>query len=637
MIYRYLFFSICLFQYCIYSVKGSETINECIYSIFHEEVDTLLVKENIQNGLYQFNQGNYILAIKYYSKVIDLDLQYPDIFSVRAECYFLLHEYDKSLEDYKEALNHPTHLPKGYGAMYDGIAMNYSKLNKHKEAIDALSHSINLDSSEASAPSYLLRGEEYEKINEYNNAIQDFIIAISKNSKINLTYFDLTRVLNIQGRFKEALKIANQGLIIDPYYTVLHLQKGITLYKLEEYDLAIDEFTFYAMHSADLKTSAEGYFWRASCKIKKKDLKGAEFDISTAIVCDKGNYIGYCYRTIPRFQLKNYQGTIDDCQMCIQHIKKTDTLYVTLAICYDSLGDSRQAEQACLDGIQQKPSKAIYEYLIGLKSKQQDWKSAEQFSKKCIESYASSYAYRILAFVFVQEYQNYRKALEYIDKSVDLDPKSPQSFLLKGRIEKALENKSAALTSFNKAIQLDPKYDEAYYYRATLQENNLTDLNTALKLNPKNYAALRLRVEREVSFENLTAALADANKLISIKPDTGDVYYLRAYVLMKQKNEVGAHTDVNKAIHLDSMVAMYYYFRANVAMQNFSENKEYILKDLDKSIALNEQYGEAYYMRSSIKYEMGYAQSACEDIRRAANLLPSHKQQIAEKLKTFCK
>src|ERR1035438_10198958 len=61
---------------------------------------------------------------------------------------------------------------------------------------------------------------------------------------------------------------------------------------------------------------------------------------------------------------------------------------------------------------------------------------------------------------------NYKKAVVYFTKAIELDPKSETPLYNRGLAYFALENYTASIADFTKLIQLNSKKDEYYYNRA---------------------------------------------------------------------------------------------------------------------------------------------------------------------------
>jgi tetratricopeptide (TPR) repeat protein len=130
---------------------------------------------------------------------------------------------------------------------------------------------------------------------------------------------------------------------------------------------------------------------------------------------------------------------------------------------------------------------------------------------------------------------------------------------------------NSALTDINQAIKLDPKYANAYTARAsiyTLQKNTslaIKDLDQAIQLDPFNSNNFILRAFVKFSSADPSAAVADINQAIKIKEAnsedvTGYRYYLR--LLTRNQNSPGNNfEDFQEFIKPNSLT--YYLLTAN--------------------------------------------------------------------------
>ena len=198
--------------------------------------------------------------------------------------------------------------------------------------------------------------------------------------------------------------------------------------------------------------------------------------------------------------------------------------------------------------------------------------------------------------------QQYDKALEDLDRAIQIDPKYDFAIMTRGRTYRAIEryndslqdftkliernNKNAealagrgetyrwmeryeeALTDFNCDIQIDPKYDFAIIsrgrtYRAIERYNDsLQDFTKLIELNNKNAEALAGRGETYRLMLRYEEALTDLNCVIQIAPKYAFAIGCRGAVclMLGQYNE--ALKDLNSVIKLDSMCDFWFYHRS---------------------------------------------------------------------------
>ncbi len=89
-------------------------------------------------------------------------------------------------------------------------------------------------------------------------------------------------------------------------------------------------------------------------------------------------------------------------------------------------------------------------------------------------------------------------ALQYLNQSLSLDPKSSQTYFLLGAVYEAMRDYTKAEKSFSKALELFPEYTEAYYGlgQTSFNQNKIEEanyyVNKCLLLNPEYQPAKQL-------------------------------------------------------------------------------------------------------------------------------------------------
>ncbi|MDO7976625.1 tetratricopeptide repeat protein [Oceanotoga teriensis] len=145
--------------------------------------------------------------------------------------------------------------------------------------------------------------------------------------------------------------------------------------------------------------------------------------------------------------------------------------------------------------------------------------------------------------MYMYYYKDYDKALEYLKKSSDKNPKNAYTYFLMGNIYVQLNDYNKAFLELNKAIKLEPNNDTFIYLYAliyeSIDENHfaIEYLNKALKIN-KNYEYYISRGnnyahigEYEKAILDYDEALNILNNMINNKGnlDKQDLYYRIMY------------------------------------------------------------------------------------------------------------
>ena len=120
-------------------------------------------------------------------------------------------------------------------------------------------------------------------------------------------------------------------------------------------------------------------------------------------------------------------------------------------------------------------------------------------------------------------------AIENCNKAIKLDPKSAESYLVRGMIYDRQEKSALALADYNRAIELNPKLTSAYVNRTNIyiEQNKLQlariDSETAIQLEPNFAQAHTTAGKLNLKLKNIEAARSnfqEAKQLFSARGET---------------------------------------------------------------------------------------------------------------------
>ena len=196
----------------------------------------------------EFDAGNYVRAIEYYGRAIELNPEFGYAFNNRAWAYYFLGRYEEALADLNRAL----------------------------------------ELGPVDAPAYYGRGVVYEKIGRYDEAIGDYTKAVELDPDYTLGYNNRAWVYTLKGDYTRALEDVEKALASigedDSFVLPIALTTRGNIYRnLERYDEAM----------ADIERAIElnsDYYWAYYSRgLLYKELgkrKKAKSDFAYA--CDQG-------------------------------------------------------------------------------------------------------------------------------------------------------------------------------------------------------------------------------------------------------------------------------------------------------------------------------------------------------------
>tara|TARA_B100000780_G_scaffold96104_1_gene67037 strand:- start:596 stop:1147 length:552 start_codon:yes stop_codon:yes gene_type:complete len=118
--------------------KASALLEEKIWSIWNEHPTNNKLTEKLQFGTELMQYEDYSYALKVFDNIILTDPKWSEALNKRATVYFLMGEFDNSLNDIDKVLNIE---PRHFGAL-SGQARIFIKLQKYEKAIESIERAL---------------------------------------------------------------------------------------------------------------------------------------------------------------------------------------------------------------------------------------------------------------------------------------------------------------------------------------------------------------------------------------------------------------------------------------------------------------------------------------------------------------
>jgi len=232
----------------------------------------------------------------------------------------------------------------------------------------------------------------------------------------------------------------------------------------------------------------------------------------------------------------------------------------------------------------------------------------------------------------------YADAIKYYTKVLDIDSINEVALNNRAWSNFYLNHIDLSIKDFSTLIQHGVSKDEAYINRSQCYEKlglfneELMNLNQAIKINPSNTIALNNRGIFYTTYNQPVLALEDLNKAISLNPKMCEAYLNRGLAYQRLENKEKTLIDFNEANKLCPEDADILHNRGKYYAHIKQQDKALI--DLGKAISLNPNDGEIYYSRGIVYLTMKEQTKACEDFYKAEQL--GYKKAI-KYLEQYCK
>lgn len=355
----------------------------------------------------------------------------------------------------------------------------------------------------------------------------------------------------------------------------------------EDYILSIQYFNQVVKLKPYL---AEPYFYRAVAKISLDDYKGAEEDATLAI--DRNPFIvdAYQVRGVARQNMRNYKGALADYDKGLEQMPEDKTFLQNKAVCEEELkqyeaSDSTWHRLLKLDSGNDK----AYFGLAQLELARRDTAKALEYVDKSIElSKVNANPYALRAHIEVAFKKDYKSALSDMNKAIELEPYYAGYFINRAYMKYNLDDYFGAMSDYNYAVDLDPTSIEGHYNRglmlAEVGENNkaITDFSYVLRSDPDNFMALYNRAILYQKTGQHKQAVADFDAVLKKYPAFEAGYMARGESKRQMGNVKGGEKDYNYALSL--------FKRKKTHVSNFDPAKieAKAMQDKDKRAAEGE-------------------------------------------------
>ena len=233
---------------------------------------------------------------------------------------------------------------------------------------------------------------------------------------------------------------------------------------------------------------------------------------------------------------------------------------------------------------------------------------AEEDFKSCIKidgEFAKGYSG--LGQVLIDQ-KKYKKAIKYLDKSLELDQYDANTYNLRGICNYQLKQYPQAIKFFNEAINYNVALASAYNNRGSARYYNqniakahrndielaIQDFSDAIRLRSSFTLAYRNRAMAYSFLEIFDSAYIDINKAIALEPDNHLNYLRKGQIMHDDKKYFESISEYKRAEALNAKDAQIFmgYGNAYIRLNNWKDART----NIEKSIMMDKQLaGTGYY------------------------------------------
>ncbi|CAD8189737.1 unnamed protein product [Paramecium pentaurelia] len=578
--------------------------------------------KKIVEGKKMIRQGKIKEALNYFEKVIQT-CDDPEIRFQIAIQYFDQQEFSQVILNLNHLIQeHPLFNKKAYII----LSMAFKKLNLMNESLNILTICIQHFAKYFDA--YIIRGKLYIKIQKFDKALGDFMIAIELQPNKAVGYIGYCDCFRMMNNVEMSIQAYTQGIKLEDQFKRSALIKRTLLYlEQKDYESAMKDISqvieindqdsdalylkgFICTKKSEIQEATLAYEQAIKHNNSKKAVSKSLYELAKRLIQQKDFYEA-------QYQLRRAEH-LDIDKRFIENIKQFTEGVILLM-------------------------KTKFEEGVNLLTELISNHQIEDFLKRLILQYRS-YGYFCLS--------QYQQSLQDLDSLDQLEKPSIYNKLILEGIMSTISNQfELSLGYFVKASKLMPNKIEPYFYRAVTlvqfycqlipkddQERKnkfLNDairlLNLALKIN-ENSNLFFCRGIILFSLNRLDDSLSDINKAIDkSQENVAKQFYVRGLVQVCRQQYKQGLNDFSIAINLDESYSEVYLCRAKVFL---------ILKDTNHAYYDLQQFQESclkvqdQILIGNLFYQMGAFEEA---IQSYSNIINSEKclQALYQRAKTF--
>lgn len=499
-------------------------------------------------------------------------------------------------------------------------------LNKAVSLLDQM-ETANDEASEA----YTTLGQAYIRLNKLKDADDALTKAISYNPYNARSYCYLAIELIFQKEYDLGLEQVNVALQIDPNLAQAYAIRGVFLDTIGDNKKAIEDLDKAIVLESNKSSKAKFYFLRGIFKGSHDDKQGAIQDYATAIELDPELVEARSYKASEQAQTGEFQGAWNEISIIEEKMPFSYLLYKAKADTYleeKKLDDALANYNLALNIVptdEVSIGKSIY-VLLTL-GKEDD---AFEFIKKILDKYPNEDQILYTVSLFFDVVDLPEDPEQLLTRAIEIPPAEADEYLLRGRVYLGKEQYQKAISDFTNALSIDSENYDALIFRCLSKTalNQLKeaeeDCTYAINLYPNKpdaYAAIGI-MYNAMGDNNL--ALKNINYSIQVNPMFDAGYTSKGQVLWAMGDLSGALESYNKVIELKPGDIDYYWSHLQIA----AELSDYttVRQDLEKILQLDPNYVDAYAMFCYIEYHEGNYSKSEANCSKAITLDPKYKE-----------
>ena len=231
----------------------------------------------------------------------------------------------------------------------------------------------------------------------------------------------------------------------------------------------------------------------------------------------------------------------------------------------------------------------------------------------------------------------YEKSIErdVTEKTVNLNPSTPQEWYEKGNIHVKYEEYEEAAACFERADSVTPKLSSGWYgqgvsfFYCEMYDEALRSFSKALKMNPYHYKTQSMRGSTLVKLGKYEEGITDFNKVISIKPDFADAWSGKGLALANLEKYNEAFNAYDTAIKYDPNNVLALSMKSTILLKLNRAEEALVL--IDKALEIKPYNVESLFTKGYVLSKLNRYEEALDFFNKSLEIEPTNLRFLSKK------
>lgn len=387
--------------------------------------------------------------------------KYGSSYNFKKAMEFLQNEDDESaLVAFRDELKE--HKDNGYAYLF--IASIQLQNENYGDALSAIENAIKFipkKDKEYKSFAFYKRAGIYVALEDSEKALRDFTSAIALHPDEDY-YSERAQVYYELEQYDLADSDYHMMLSLDAHNAMAYMGLGRNNIARGEYQSATERFDYVISLYPEYSS---GYSFRAETRMKLKDYSGASSDVAKALSIDGDNKAFHLMQMLADSSYTNISVKIKS-----YAVQEPNNYYwpYCLGVINETAHRYKEAIEFYLKSAKLDTDDIVYARLSSCSEELGDWKMAMSYINKAIELDPKYFKYQLAKADIYYESGDIESGVAVLDGFIDSNPDYYYGYYRRGWFKDNLDDVDGAIADYTTSIDLNPEYTYAYMSRGKM-------------------------------------------------------------------------------------------------------------------------------------------------------------------------